>query len=32
MDPAVLYKKFPDIVTAEVLSIGVGRNYSDTKK
>ena len=32
MDPAVLYKKFPDIVTAEVLSIGVGRNFSDTKK
>lgn len=32
MDPTVLYQKFPDIVTAEVVSIGVGRNYSDTKK
>lgn len=32
MDPTVLYQRFPDIVTAEVVSIGVGRNYSDTKK
>lgn len=32
MDPTVLYQRFPDIVTAEVVSIGVARNYSDTKK
>jgi hypothetical protein len=30
-DPSVLYERFPEIVTAEVTAIGVGRNYSETK-